>query len=117
MAPPHSLPLVDAFRVLMSATVRQVVTQAALDSPLFPVRWRWAASRALALPRWRSGRRGPAPRLRQDAEGLGAGGFPDPLACLGNIVGGRESPDPPLVAQALRDCREEAMYTTRLERL
>ncbi|MBV8200315.1 MAG: ATP-dependent DNA helicase, partial [Acidobacteria bacterium] len=105
------------FRFLHSGSVRKVVTQAVLDSPLFPVRWRWAASRALAVPRWRGGRRVPAPRLRQDAEDLVAVVFPDQLACLENIVGEREVPDHPLVAEAMRDCLEEAMDTTGLERL
>jgi ATP-dependent Lhr-like helicase len=117
LGPTHSFPLEDAFHFLHSGTVRKVVTQAVLDSPLFPVRWRWAASRALALPRWRAGRRVPAPRLRQDAEDLVAVVFPDQLACLENIVGEREIPDHPLVAEALRDCLEEAMDTAGLERL
>jgi ATP-dependent Lhr-like helicase len=117
LGPTHSFPLEDAFHFLHSASVRKVVTQAVLDSPLFPVRWRWTASRALALPRWRAGRRVPAPRLRQDAEDLVAVVFPDQLACLENIVGEREIPDHPLVAEALRDCLEEAMDTTGLERL
>src|SRR6202023_4417872 len=76
LGPTHSFPLADAFHFLHSASVRQVVIQAVLDSPLFGVRWRWAASRALAVPRWRAGRRVPAPRLRQDAEDLVAGVFP-----------------------------------------
>jgi ATP-dependent helicase Lhr and Lhr-like helicase len=117
LGPTHSFPLDDAFRFLHSKTVRQVVTQAVLDSPLFPVRWRWTASRALAVPRWRGGKRVPAPRLRQDAEDLVAVIFPDQLACLENIVGEREVPDHPLVAEALGDCLEEAMDTTGLERL
>jgi len=117
LGPTHSFPLADAFHFLHSASVRRVVTQAVLDSPLFGVRWRWAASRALAVPRWRAGRRVPAPRLRQDAEDLVAVVFPDQLACLENIVGEREIPDHPLVAEALRDCLEEAMDTSGLERL
>ncbi|HVR10197.1 MAG TPA: DEAD/DEAH box helicase [Thermoanaerobaculia bacterium] len=117
LGPTHSFPLADAFHFLHSGSVRKVVTQAVLDSPLFPVRWRWAASRALAVPRWRGGRRVPAPRLRQDAEDLVAVVFPDQLACLENIVGEREVPDHPLVAEAMRDCLEEAMDTTGLERL
>jgi ATP-dependent helicase Lhr and Lhr-like helicase len=117
LGPTHSFPLEDVFRFLNSASVRQVVTQAVLDSPLFPVRWRWTASRALAVPRWRAGRRVPAPRLRQDAEDLVAVVFPDQLACFENIAGEREVPDHPLVAEALRDCLEEAMDTAGLERL
>jgi ATP-dependent Lhr-like helicase len=35
--------------------------------------------------------------------------FPDAAACLENIPGDRQIPDHPLVAQAVRDCLEEAM--------
>jgi ATP-dependent helicase Lhr and Lhr-like helicase len=117
LGPTHSFPLEDAFHFLHSSSVRHVVTQAVLDSPLFPVRWRWAASRALALPRWRGGRRVPATLLRQQSEDLVAVVFPDQLACFENIVGEREVPDHPLVAEALRDSLEEAMDTAGLERL
>ena len=43
-----------------SASVRDVLVQALLDAPMFTVRWRWNASRALAIPRFRGGRRVPA---------------------------------------------------------
>jgi ATP-dependent Lhr-like helicase len=117
LGPTHSFPLADAFHFLHSSSVRGVVTQALLDSPLFGVRWRWNASRALALPRWRGGRRVPAPLLRQQSEDLIAVVFPDQLACLENIVGEREIPDHPLVRQTVADCLEEAMDTAGLERL
>ncbi|HSG38325.1 MAG TPA: helicase-related protein, partial [Thermoanaerobaculia bacterium] len=117
LGPTHSFPLEDAFRFLHSNTVRGVLTQAVLDSPLFGVRWRWNAGRALAVPRQRGGRRTPAPLMRQQAEDLVAVVFPDQLACLENIVGEREVPDHPLVEQTLRDCLEEAMDIQGLERL
>ena len=117
LGPTHSFPLEDAFRFLHSGTVRGVLTQAVLDAPLFGVRWRWNAGRALAVPRHRGGRRVPAPLLRQQAEDLIAVVFPDQLACLENIVGEREVPDHPLVEQTLRDCLEEAMDIEGLERL
>jgi len=117
LGPTHSFPLEDAFRFLHSNTVRGVLTQAVLDAPLFGVRWRWNAGRALAIPRQRGGRRLPAPLMRQQAEDLIAVVFPDQLACLENIVGEREVPDHPLVEQTLRDCLEEAMDIEGLERL
>jgi ATP-dependent Lhr-like helicase len=117
LGPTHSFPLEDAFRFLHSATVRNVLIQAVLDAPLFGVRWRWNAGRALALPRSRGGRRVPPPLLRQQAEDLIAVVFPDQLACLENIVGEREVPDHPLVEQTLRDCLEEAMDIGALEEL
>jgi ATP-dependent helicase Lhr and Lhr-like helicase len=117
LGPTHSFPLEDAFRFLHSNTVRGVLTQAVLDAPLFGVRWRWNAGRALAVPRQRGGRRLPAPLLRQASEDLIAVVFPDQLACLENIVGEREVPDHPLVEQTLRDCLEEAMDVEGLESL
>ncbi|HSS51290.1 MAG TPA: DEAD/DEAH box helicase, partial [Thermoanaerobaculia bacterium] len=117
LGPTHSFPLEDAFHFLHSNTVRGVLTQAVLDAPLFGVRWRWNAGRALAIPRHRGGRKVPAPLLRQQAEDLIAVVFPDQLACLENIVGEREVPDHPLVEQTLNDCLEEAMDIAGLEAL
>jgi len=117
LGPTHSFPLEDAFHFLHSNTVRGVLTQAVLDAPLFGVRWRWNAGRALAVPRHRGGRKLPAPLLRQQAEDLIAVVFPDQLACLENIVGEREVPDHPLVEQTLNDCLEEAMDIEGLEAL
>jgi ATP-dependent Lhr-like helicase len=117
LGPTHSFPLADAFHFLHSDSVRNVLTQAVLDAPLFGVRWRWNAGRALAIPRSRGGRRVPPPLLRQQAEDLIAVVFPDQLACLENIVGEREVPDHPLVEQTLRDCLEEAMDVEALEKL
>jgi ATP-dependent Lhr-like helicase len=117
LGPTHSFPLEDAFHFLHSGSVRNVLTQAVLDAPLFGVRWRWNAGRALAIPRNRGGKRVPPTLLRQQAEDLIAVVFPDQLACLENIVGEREVPDHPLVGQTLRDCLEEAMDVEGLERL
>ncbi|HYN19511.1 MAG TPA: DEAD/DEAH box helicase, partial [Thermoanaerobaculia bacterium] len=43
LGPTHSFPLADAFHFLHSSSVRNVLTQAVLDAPLFGVRWRWNA--------------------------------------------------------------------------
>jgi ATP-dependent Lhr-like helicase len=105
----HSFPLEEVFRYLHSKSVRDVLVQALLDAPMFPVRWRWNATRALALPRQRGGRKIPAPLQRMESENLLAAVFPDQLACLENIVGDREVPNHPLVRQTIDDCLEEAM--------
>ncbi|HEU0005348.1 MAG TPA: DEAD/DEAH box helicase [Terriglobia bacterium] len=113
----HSFPLADVFDYLQSHSVRSVLTQAVLDAPMFTVRWRWNASRALAVLRWRNGRK-VAPQLqRMNAEDLVAAVFPDQLACAENVSGDREIPDHPLVQQTLRDCLEEAMDIEGLESL
>ncbi|HEY5894294.1 MAG TPA: DEAD/DEAH box helicase [Chthoniobacterales bacterium] len=105
----HSFPLEDVFRFLSTQTVRDILIQALLDAPMFPIRWRWNASRALALPRQRGGRKIPAPLQRMESENLLAAVFPDQLACLENIAGDREVPDHPLVRQTVDDCLTEAM--------
>ncbi len=113
----HSFPLEDVFNYLKSATVRELLTQALLDAPMFTTRWRWNANRALAVVRRRGSRR-IAPQLqRMEAEDLLAAVFPDQVACGENIVGDREIPDHPLVNQTIRDCLEEAMDIEGLEAL
>jgi ATP-dependent helicase Lhr and Lhr-like helicase len=105
----HSFPLFDVFRYLNSKTVRDLLIQALLDAPMFGIRWRWNATRSLALPRQRSGHKVPAPLQRMEAENLLAAVFPDQLACLENIAGDREIPEHPLVQQTIDDCLTEAM--------
>ena len=64
---------------------------------------------ALALPRFVGGKK-VAPQLqRMKSEDLLATVFPDQVACAENLVGEREVPDHPLVAQTLHDCLHEAM--------
>jgi ATP-dependent helicase Lhr and Lhr-like helicase len=105
----HSFPLEDVFHYLKSNSVRDLLVQALLDAPMFPIRWRWNAARALALPRQRGGRKIPAPLQRMESENLLAAVFPDQLACLENIAGDRVVPEHPLVHQTISDCLTEAM--------
>ena len=105
----HSFPLDQVFAYLNSKTVRDLLVQALLDAPMFPIRWRWNAARALALPRQRGGHKIPAPLQRMESENLLAAVFPDQLACLENIAGDRVIPDHPLVQQTIEDCLTEAM--------
>jgi ATP-dependent helicase Lhr and Lhr-like helicase len=105
----HSFPLDEVARYLHSASALHVLVQALLDAPLFGVRWRWNATTALALPRFSGGRK-VAPQLqRMRSEDLLAAVFPDQVACAENIVGEREVPEHPLVAQTLDDCLHDAM--------
>ncbi|HEX3209144.1 MAG TPA: DEAD/DEAH box helicase, partial [Geminicoccaceae bacterium] len=105
----HSFELAEVARYLHSASVRPLLIQALLDAPMFITRWRWVAAVALALPRFRGGRKVPAQLARMDAEDLIAAVFPDQLACAENLVGEREVPDHPLVGQAIADCLHDAM--------
>lgn len=105
----HSFPLDEVFDYLKSKTVRELLVQALLDAPMFAIRWRWNATRALALPRQRGGQKVPAPLQRMESENLLAAIFPDQLACLENIEGDRVVPRHPLVDQTIEDCLTEAM--------
>jgi len=105
----HSFPLDEVFRYLQTTTVRDVLIQALLDSPMFEVRWRWNATRSLAIQRNRSGKRVPPQFQRMDAEDLIAHVFPDQIACAENLTGRRDVPSHPLVDQTIHDCLTEAM--------
>jgi ATP-dependent helicase Lhr and Lhr-like helicase len=113
----HSFPLEEVFRYLNSKTVRDLLVQALLDAPMFTIRWRWNATRSLAVPRFRGGAKLAAPLQRMESENLLAAVFPDQLACLEHIVGDREIPDHPLVKQTIEDCLTEAMDIEGLEEL
>jgi ATP-dependent Lhr-like helicase len=113
----HSFPLESVFGMVRAHRFREDLIQAALQAPMFGTRWRWNATTALALPRFVGGNK-VAPQLqRMKSEDLLATVFPDQVACLENIVGERQIPDHPLVAQTLHDCLHEAMDIEGLERL
>jgi len=109
LGPQHSFPLEDVFQYLKPETAEHLLVQAMLDAPMFGSRWRWNATRALAVLRARGGKKVPTPLQRMDAEDLVAAVFPDQLACPENLVGDREIPDHPLVQQTIADCLLEAM--------
>jgi ATP-dependent helicase Lhr and Lhr-like helicase len=113
----HSFPLEEVFSYLSTNSLRDVLVQALLDAPMFEVRWRWNATRSLAIQRNRSGKRVPPQFQRMDAEDLVAQVFPDQIACFENIQGKREVPDHPLVNQTIHDCLTEAMDIEALTEL
>jgi ATP-dependent helicase Lhr and Lhr-like helicase len=109
LGPTHSFELHTVGSFLRSTTAEGVLIQALLDAPMFEIRWRHNTTRALATPRFQSGKKVPAALLRIRANDLLATTFPDQQACLENIPGEREIPDHPLVAQTISDCLTEAM--------
>ena len=117
LGPTHSFPLEDVFRFLRAENVRGVLIQALLDAPMFQTRWRWNATRALAVSRFRGGKKVPPPFQRMQADDLLGLCFPDQVACLENVAGDREVPDHPLVSQTIEDCLHEAMDVEGLEAL
>jgi ATP-dependent Lhr-like helicase len=109
LAEQHSFPLGDVFQFLRPATAREVLEQAALDSPIFGSRWRWDASRSLALQRFQSGKKVPIHLQRLRSDDLLASVFPDVAACQENIEGDIQIPDHPLVREVMKDVLTEAM--------
>jgi ATP-dependent Lhr-like helicase len=105
----HSFPLETVFSFLRPHSVKHVLTQALLDAPMFGARWKWNASRALAVPRFAGGRKVPAPLQRMRADDLLAAVFPDQAACAENLTGEIRIPDHPLVNETIANCLHEAM--------
>jgi ATP-dependent Lhr-like helicase len=113
----HSFPLADVFHFLHPNSVRNVLEQAVLASPFFTTRWRWDAGRALALPRFRGGKKVPPPIQRMRADDLLAAVFPQALACQENISGEIAIPDHPLIREVMKDVLTEAMDLEGLQRI
>src|SRR6185312_6503367 len=83
----HAFPLELVFEFLRPETVRDVLTQALLDAPMFGTRWRWNVTRSLAVLRFGRGKRVPAPIQRMRSDDLLAAVFPDQVACAENLTG------------------------------
>ena len=110
LGPQLSFPLSDVFSYISSRSVDKVLTQAVLQSPLFGTRWRWNATRALAVLRHSGGRKVPPPLQRMRSDDLLAAVFPAQVGCQDNaITADIEVPDHPLVFETLRDCLTEAV--------
>jgi ATP-dependent Lhr-like helicase len=113
----HAFPLELVFEFLKPQTVEHVLTQAMLDAPMFAARWRWNASRALAILRFQGGRKVPPPIQRMRADDLLASVFPDQVACAENLTGEIRIPDHPLVNETIDNCLHEAMDLDGLTRI
>ena len=109
LAEQHSFPLADVFQFLHSESMPPILEQAALASPIFQTRWRWDATRALALLRFQSGKKVPPQIQRMRSDDLLASVFPDVAACQENIEGDIKIPDHPLVREVMKDVLTEAL--------
>jgi ATP-dependent Lhr-like helicase len=109
LAEQHSFPLADVFQFLASETMPSILEQAALASPIFQTRWRWDATRALALLRFQGGKKVPPQIQRIRSDDLLASVFPDVAACFENIEGDIKIPDHPLVREVMKDVLTEAL--------
>ncbi len=109
LAEQHSFPLADVFQFLHSESMPPILEQAALASPIFQTRWRWDATRALALLRFQGGKKVPPQIQRMRSDDLLASVFPDVAACQENIEGDIKIPDHPLVREVMKDVLTEAL--------
>ena len=109
LGPGLSMPVDEIFTYLKSGTIEEVLTQAILQAPIFGTRWRWNATRALAILRHNGGKKVPPPLQRMRSDDLLAAVFPAQAACQDNAPPGDiEIPDHPLVFETMRDCLTEA---------
>jgi len=110
LGPQHSFPLDAVFEMVRPEAVDELLTQAALQAPMFETRWRWNAMRSLALLRRRGGKKVPPALQRMRAQDLLTAVFPAQTACQDNHGAGPiEIPDHFLVRETVRDCLTEAM--------
>ena len=114
LGPTQSFPLEEAFEYLKADNAEQSLRQAVLYAPFWNTRWRWAATRALAVPRRRAGKEVPPYLQRMIADDLLAAVFPAQVGCQENLAGPLEVPDHPLIAQTMDDCLHEAVDTDAL---
>ncbi len=113
----HSFPLADVFHFLHPNSMRSILEQAVLASPLFTTRWRWDAGRALALLRFRGGKKIPPQIQRMRAEDLLAAVFPEALACQENLPSDIPISNHPLIREVMKDVLTEALDIEGLERV
>jgi ATP-dependent Lhr-like helicase len=114
----HSFPLADVFHFLHPNSLRTVLEQAVLASPLFTARWRWDAGRALALLRFRNGKKVPPPIQRMRSDDLLSAVFPEALACQENLPEGDIAISKhPLIREVMKDVLTEALDVEGLLRV
>jgi ATP-dependent Lhr-like helicase len=119
LGPQQSFPLDEIPRMVPAEQTGHLLTQAVLPTPFFTVRWRWNATRALAVLRHRGGKKVPPPLQRFRADDLLTAVFPAITACPENNMNGPDIPIPdhPLVRQTMDDALHEAMDLDGLVRL
>ncbi len=109
LGPQHSFPLEETYEYVTPNNAEEAVRQSCFYIPLFPTRWRWNTTRALAVPRQRGGKRVQPYLQRMIADDLLAAVFPEQVGCQENVTGPLEMPDHVLLRQTMDDCLHEAM--------
>lgn len=113
LSPQHSFPIEQLFKMLGPHNGKELLEQAVIVVPMFQLRWRWNAMRALTVLRQQAGKRVPPHMLRFRSDDLLAATFPETVGCLENHHGDVEIPNHPLVKQTMHDCLTEAMDIER----
>jgi ATP-dependent Lhr-like helicase len=110
----HSFALEQVFTFLNSRTLRDTLVQALLAAPMFEIRFRHVATRALSVMRNSKGRKVPAWIQRLRAQDLTIALFPQQQACFDNKPAHVEIPGHFIVQEAIRECLEESTDIKRL---
>jgi len=113
----HSFSLEYVLTMLNARTVREVLIQALLDAPMFEVRFRHVATRALSVIRSNRGRKVPAWIQRLRSQELITALFPQRNACLDNRPVTIDVPEHFIVRESVRECLEESTDLPRLVKL
>jgi ATP-dependent Lhr-like helicase len=113
----HSFPLDSLFSMLKARNARDVLVQALLAAPMFEVRFRHVATRALAVMRSSRGKKVPAWIQRLRSQELLSSIFPGQQACFENRPGAIELPDHFVIDETIRECLEESTDLPRTVRM
>src|SRR5580658_5212384 len=113
----HSFPLDTLFSMLKARNARDVLIQAVLAAPMFEVRFRHVATRALAVMRSSRGKKVPAWIQRLRSQELLSSIFPGQQACFENRPGAIELPDHFVIEETIRECLEESTDLPRTVKL
>ena len=118
LGPSLSFPVEEVFTYIKARTAEEVTIQAVFQTPIFGTRWRWNATRFLAMLRHSGGRKVPAPLQRMRSEDLLSAVFPAQVECQDNAMPGDiEVPDHPLVFETVRDCLTDATDSEGLKQV
>src|SRR6202046_3447175 len=113
----HSFALGTLFDMLKARNARDVLVQAVLGAPMFEVRFRHVATRALAVMRSSRGKKVPAWIQRLRSQELLSSIFPGQQACFENRPGAIELPDHFVIDETIRECLEESTDLPRTVKL
>ncbi len=113
----HSFPLDELLPMLKARKARDTLVQALLAAPMFEVRFRHVASRALTIMRFSRGRKVPAWIQRLRSQEVLSSLFPGQQACFENRPPAIPIPRHYIVDETLNECLTESTDIRRIEKL